>query len=130
MLSITIILWIVLFHYIFDFVFQPETWAINKSKSFLTLNKHVGLYGLMWLPVAYFVFKFTLSESIVFAFVTYILHLGTDYISSKIVSKKFANKQLGDPIPNLGAFSMIGLDQVFHYFSLFSTYYVIYFGII
>ena len=57
--------------------------------------------------------------------ITFILHFATDYITSRIVSKRFADKYYGSPIPNFGAFSIIGLDQVLHYAQLFLTYYLL-----
>jgi hypothetical protein len=59
----------------------------------------------------------------VFVFITFVLHTTTDYYTSRIVSKKFANNHYGSPIPNFGAFSIIGFDQVLHYVQLFLTYY-------
>lgn len=67
---------------------------------------------------------FTL-KFLLFFLITFVTHTITDYITSRIVSKKFANKHLGSPIPNFGAFSMIGFDQVIHYGTLFLTYHYV-----
>jgi hypothetical protein len=42
------------------------------------------------------------------------------------VSKKFADHYYGSPIPNFGAFSTIGFDQVLHYVQLIITWWFIF----
>ena len=59
---------------------------------------------------------------ITFPLITFVFHTLTDYFTSKIVSRKFANQEYGSPIPNFGAFTVIGFDQVLHYVQLFLTY--------
>lgn len=124
---------IVVLHYIADFIFQAETWAVNKSKDFGSLTKHTATYSALW-----FVFSasmFSLYEGIGlylsvigalgFCLITFILHTITDYFTSKVTSRMFAAGKIGSPIPNFGAFSVIGFDQVLHYLQLFSTYWII-----
>jgi hypothetical protein len=60
--------------------------------------------------------------SLLFGVITFITHTATDYFTSRIVSKKFAKQEYGSPIPNFGAFTIIGIDQVLHYIQLFLTY--------
>jgi len=57
--------------------------------------------------------------------ITFILHTLTDYFTSKIVKYKFNKKHYGSFIPNFGAFTIIGLDQLLHYIQLFLTYYLL-----
>ena len=54
--------------------------------------------------------------------ITFISHTITDYFTSRIVSKRFKDGHLGSAIPNLGAFTVIGFDQVLHYIQLFTTF--------
>jgi hypothetical protein len=61
----------------------------------------------------------------IFAAITFVIHFATDYVTSRIVKKRFEAKHFGSPIPNLGAFSIIGFDQVLHYTQLFLTYYIL-----
>lgn len=99
---------------------QDEKWALGKSKNAYDLTIHVGVYTLCWVIPA----NLLLSYNFVwFVLVTFIAHWFTDYFTSRIVSKKFENKHYGSPIPNLGAFSVIGFDQVLHYTQLILTYY-------
>lgn len=125
-------------HWIADFVFQDEDWATNKSKSFKSLVKHTATYSIIW----YWVFvMFAIAGNYfggpsrvemgwstwmgLFPIITFVFHTITDYFTSKIVSRKFANNEYGSPIPNTGAFTVIGFDQVLHYIQLFVTYYLL-----
>ena len=61
---------------------------------------------------------------LIFVGITFVLHTLTDFLTSKVVHGLFENKKFGSPIPNLGAFSAIGFDQVLHYIQLVLTYYL------
>lgn len=102
---------------------QDEDWAVNKSKDVQALTKHVALYSILWLPVAYWIFKFDFNFSCGFVVVTFLTHFTTDYFSSKVTSRMFVAGKFGTHIPNTGAFSVIGFDQMLHYYALFVTYY-------
>ena len=139
MFTLTEIFAIFIIHYIADFIFQDEKWALGKSKNWNDLIAHTLTYSGIWMMVGviftfpyfhpevdsskylFFCAKFTM----IFPFITFIFHTITDYFTSRIVSKKFANKEFGSPIPNFGGFSMIGFDQVLHYVQLFLTYYLL-----
>lgn len=135
-MTLTIIFTIIIVHWIADFVFQAEDWAINKSKNIGSLVMHTATYSAMWFIPAGFLFSFPCNVSIfeicvdvpkVFAFVTvtFVAHTITDYFTSKIVSKRFADNYYGSPIPNFGAFTIIGFDQILHYVQLFLTYHLL-----
>lgn len=113
---------IVVMHWIVDFIFQAEKWSLGKSKSWLPLLKHTTVYSSLWL-IPVWVMTENLINSLLFVGVTFIAHTITDYFTSRIVSKKFANNYYGSPIPNFGAFSTIGFDQVLHYLQLILTWY-------
>lgn len=129
-MSLAVILSIILIHWVADFVFQAEVWAENKSKELKPLLKHTYTYSAIWLIVGSLA-KATgaihLEPGVLslFVLITFVLHTATDYFTSKIVSKRFANKHYGSPIPNFGAFTVIGFDQVLHYTQLFLTYYLL-----
>lgn len=113
---------IVLMHWIADFIFQAEKWGLGKSKSWIPLLKHTIVYSSFWL-IPVWVMTENLINSLLFVGVTFIAHTITDYFTSRIVSKKFANNYYGSPIPNFGAFTTIGFDQVLHYLQLILTWY-------
>lgn len=114
---------IIVIHWIADFVMQDEKWALGKSKNWKDLLSHTMTYSFMWI-VGLGLFIPTLMALPLFYFViiTFICHTTTDYFTSRVVSKRFTDKYLGGPIPNFGAFSIIGFDQVLHYVQLFITY--------
>jgi hypothetical protein len=125
---------IVLIHWIADFVFQAEEWANNKSKNNIALYKHVITYSTLWLlPICLMLgierphetTEWYVYSTLIFFVLTFCCHFITDYITSRIVSKKFANEEYGSPIPNTGAFTVIGFDQVLHYAQLFLTFHLL-----
>ena len=115
---------IVVIHFIADFIFQAEEWATNKSKSNFVLFKHVTAYTIIWSVSGLFIFSDPFKY-LIFLLVTFVAHFTTDYFTSRIVSRKFANNEYGSPIPNFGAFTVIGFDQVLHYGQLFLTYHLL-----
>ena len=123
MIALEVILIIVFWHWVTDFVFQDEKWALGKSKHTGDLLAHTATYSFLWIiPMVYLL---TVPQVLVFIAVTFIAHTITDYFTSRWVSKKFANNYYGKPIPNFGAFSSIGFGQVLHYFQLFTLYYIL-----
>lgn len=123
MLSIYELLSLIIIHWFADFLMQDEKWALGKSKNNRDLTYHVLTYSSIWL--GYFIVYsiiFNNYKMLWFAPITFVCHWLTDYFTSRIVSKKFENKQFGSPIPNWGAFTIIGIDQVLHYIQLFVTY--------
>lgn len=120
---------LIVIHYIADFIFQTEDMAMNKSKDFNKLLKHTITYTILvsGLIIAYLkLINFELTLQIIFLFplIIFVTHTIIDYFTSKIVSKKFKDKEFYTGIPNFGgAFSVIGFDQVLHYATLFLTYY-------
>lgn len=124
---------IFIFHWIADFIFQSETMANNKSWSISWLLKHTITYSLIistlllgFLTIVHIndlVFPHNLISGVSKFFIsTFIFHTLTDYCTSKIVKYKFQANEYGSPIPNFGAFTVIGLDQVFHYLQLYLSY--------
>jgi len=127
MISLLVIFSILVTHYFADFIMQDEEWATNKSKSIKALLKHTVVYTTCWIPVISILGLLTCYSPNMLWFIpiTFVLHTLTDYITSRIVSKKFAKGEFGSPIPNTGAFSVIGFDQLLHYSQLFLTYYLL-----
>ena len=116
---------IVVMHWIADFIFQAEKWSLGKSKAWTPLLKHTVTYSSLWL-IPVWAMTGNLINSILFVGITFIAHTITDYFTSRIVSKKFANNYYGSPIPNFGAFSTIGFDQVLHYLQLILSWHCLF----
>jgi hypothetical protein len=126
---------IIIVHFIADFIMQDEKWALGKSKNWDDLLSHTFIYSLVWFFTISVIltlkaeagldYLVILPISAVFMVITLITHTATDYFTSRIVSKKFAEGKYGSAIPNFGAFTTIGADQVLHYIQLFLTYYLL-----
>jgi hypothetical protein len=127
---------IIIIHWIADFVFQDEKWALGKSKNWKDLLSHTLTYTFAFYCLG-FAIPYWLNgrthiglptnniQLLLFFPITLICHTITDYFTSRIVSKKFAKQEYGSTIPNFGAFTIIGIDQVLHYIQLFTTYYLL-----
>lgn len=116
---------LILFHYIADFIFQDEKWAKAKSYDFNALTDHTIIYSSVMGLLTFFCLPLEFASGLHwggFVLITFITHTITDYFTSKMVAKKFKENKLGSSIPNFGAFSIIGFDQVIHYATLFLTY--------
>ena len=121
---------IIVIHWIADFVMQDEKWALGKSKNWKDLLSHTATYSYsFWILInmcsELFSLGLTFYWSFYFLLITFVCHTITDYFTSRVISKRFANKHLGGPIPSFGAFSIIGFDQVLHYVQLFITYWIL-----
>ena len=99
---------LLLVHYIADFWAQTHWQATNKSKSNYALSRHVFVYSLFLLP-----------WGLGFALLNGVLHIVTDYFTSRISSKYF---QKGD---YKKGFATVGLDQLIHSYCLIITLYYI-----
>lgn len=127
MISIWVIIGILFVHWVADFICQSDKMAQNKSSKREWLIYHAFMYTLVF-AIALIIFSFfslvTVLGYLKFVVGVFLLHLITDAITSKIVSKKFKNNHLGGDIPNFGAFTMIGLDQWLHFVQLILVYYL------
>lgn len=135
---------ILIIHWIADFIFQDEKWALGKSKNWTDLLKHTATYSSVWLLAGFCIYlkdfkpydlahqeeisaywQHYIPLGLLFILITFVFHTLTDYFTSRIVSKQFEKKHYGSSIPNFGGFTTIGFDQLLHYFQLFTTYYLL-----
>lgn len=108
------ILWIIFAHWIADFVCQTHWQASNKSKNIEALTLHVTTYSMVMFFMCFpFIIK-TQDEAMIFLGITFICHLCTDFITSKINAKLFGNWHW--------FFVSVGFDQVLHYAQLLLTW--------
>ena len=122
--TILVILWLIFSHWVADFICQDEAWALKKKESFVSLLKHTLTYSCI--ITAMFFNYLSLIGLLYFFIGTLVSHTFIDYFTSKIVGKRFADKHLGSAIPNMGAFTIIGFDQVLHYISMIFLLYFCY----
>jgi len=119
-----IILWILCIHYVADFIYQDEKWAVNKWNDFQALISHTLVYSTLLTAGVY---SFLTPVNLLYFFlITLFTHTSVDYVTSKIVHNMFEKKHYGSEIPNFGGFSIIGLDQLIHFFTLILTFYYLY----
>ena len=122
MIPFSILFFILLTHWVADFVCQTDWMARNKSQSNWPLFVHCCVYTLAFIPFT--VWAIPVSNVIWFLVFTFGLHYYIDYNTSRITSKLSAQGKFGsNTIPNFGMFSIIGLDQFLHYICLIGTYY-------
>jgi len=101
-------------HYIADFVVQTDWQATYKSKRMDALGYHVGSYTLVLASGTLFMFH-SFFDWAMFLLVNAILHLFTDYCTSRISSRMFAEKQYHN------FFVVVGADQLIHQVTLAGT---------
>lgn len=100
-------------HWIADFVLQTHWQATNKSKDNDALLRHVGTYTAVLALVVPFIFPSeTNRQLLIFVAVNGVLHLATDYFTSRASSKLWAKQDWHN------FFVVIGLDQLIHQLTL------------
>lgn len=111
------ILIIIFIHWVADFLLQTQKMAMNKSKDNYWLFCHVLIYSATWFFVG--LFLFAPVPVALFTGTTFICHFITDYLTSRWTSKLYKQEKFyGFP----AFFSVIGLDQFFHYAQLIICY--------
>lgn len=94
-------------HWVADFVLQTHWQASNKSKNFEALSPHVCSYTAALGFGALIMFGTSVSF-VSFVLANFMLHLVTDFCTSRVTSKLYAK---GD-IHNF--FVVVGFDQLIH----------------
>ena len=117
MINLSIILGILFLHWVGDFVLQTDWQATNKSKNNLALTSHVASYSIVW-TLASLVYSATTGNwwMLLFVPITFVCHWITDYYTSRINSKLWADKKVHY------FFVSIGFDQFLHYAQLLITF--------
>ena len=92
-------------HFIGDFILQSDWMAQNKSKSNKALLIHVAVYSL---PLFLFGWQFAILNAVI--------HGAIDYMTSRIASQLWADKQVH------WFFVVIGFDQFLHTACLLTSY--------
>lgn len=109
-------------HYIGDFIFQSHWMGVNKSKNTWVLALHVLIYTWNLLLGSILIFSPTLTAPpsmlggiLTFVAVNGLLHFCTDFVTSRMTSALYANKEFHR------FFCVIGLDQLIHQATLAAT---------
>jgi hypothetical protein len=108
------IVWMLIIHYLADFIFQTPEKKTRKSKSIKWLGLHCFAYTgtlLILMPMG----------AVMFAVVNGLSHYIIDYFTSRITSRLYEKKKYNT------FFNTIGFDQLLHTAILMLTY-CLYFG--
>lgn len=111
MCDLVIISLLLVTHFIGDFILQTDEQAKGKSSSNLTLFQHICTYII---PFA--VLGFIVPISFAFLLVNAVLHFCTDWCTSRITKKLWAEGKVHN------FFVTIGADQLIHALTLIWTY--------
>lgn len=123
-ISLFLVFYILLFHWIADFVFQTDKMARGKSKEWWPLLSHTLTYSAVMIialgilsGINYMKNGETIPTSVIlhFAWITFIFHTAQDYITSRINSRLHAAGKIHE------FFVSIGFDQLLHFIQLLLT---------
>ena len=113
-----ILILLLFFHWFFDFILQPRSWADEKWCNMLALIGHTSVYGLglfcfaacPWLGLPR-----DLGAIFMFTGLNWFLHGFTDFFTSKVNHMYYESKKYYQ------FFGMIGFDQFIHVATLLIT---------
>lgn len=124
MISLTVILILLLAHFLADFPFQTKWMAENKSYHMYPLLCHTLTYSTVLTIFVIFLIGCTTDCSdigwVFFWVWTFITHTLIDLITSRLVSWYYSIKQYRN------MFFVIGLDQLLHTVQVLVTYYILF----
>lgn len=120
--ELIIVLGILFSHWVSDFVLQSDRMARDKSKDMDALLSHVAVYyiSMSVLTGSMFWYLYGADDSLwgyiaLWWMVNGVLHIGVDFLTSRINSKLWAKGNMHN------FFVSIGFDQFVHYACLFGT---------
>lgn len=118
MIALYTLFTILIGHFIFDFFFQTDKMAQGKSKNYVDLSAHVGVYtiGLVLIAILNYQYFAAFGVGLAWVIINSIAHFFTDYFSSRSSSRLYRDNQFHD------FFGTIGLDQLVHYVTLTGTF--------
>jgi len=122
-MTLTLLFYLLVVHWIADFCLQLREWAINKSSNNIALTKHVTTYTVcLWVAAIWLnaFHEYPLSLSVVglsahWALLNGVAHWVTDFCTSRLTTHFYNKGRMHE------FFCVIGLDQVLHYVVLFWT---------
>lgn len=122
-MTLTIIISVLLIHFVSDFLYQTNNQTLNKGRSIKELLKHTSIYSVL----SGCLLQLMLQEDmfgaqelllpIYFTLITFVTHTVVDFFTSKLTSKLWND---GYKQVNLILF---GFDQIIHLIILFTTIY-------
>lgn len=107
---------LLLAHWTGDFLFQTSDMATKKSHSVKWLGIHVLTYTVVLFCFSVFIFDF--KSALYFTIINGLLHLLTDFITSKVISHYTEKPRVFYPI--------LGFDQMVHTLTLYVSFLMYY----
>jgi len=115
-MSVYIIIYVLLAHWVSDFIFQTDWMATNKSKKILPLLAHTSVYSVSMGLILIDTFgEFDSQASLEFIAIMFVSHTMIDFVTSKATSFLWQKKRIRN------FFDTVGLDQWLHYVTIFLT---------
>lgn len=108
------IIWILVAHFIGDFVMQTDAMAKGKSTSNVVLFHHITWYIIPLIFVS-----ILLNISAIWVVANGAAHFVIDYFTSRRSSRLWSEGRVHD------FFVTVGFDQLLHYATLFGSYVVV-----
>ena len=118
--SVPFFIFIMVIHFLADFGLQTHKQAIGKSKEWIPLLQHTGVYSFIFFIVMYTWYANWIM-CFLFAVITFITHTATDYFTSRISNRFFTADDNSNTDYHNG-FVVIGFDQMLHYLQLWFTH--------
>jgi len=108
-------------HWVADFVLQSHWMSVNKSKRVDALLLHAATYtGVLLVGAGLILGVHKIASLLLFVGVNGLLHLATDFVTSRITSGLWQQKREHD------FFVLVGLDQLIHQVTLATTLWLIF----
>src|SRR5215468_9749457 len=108
-------------HWVGDFVLQSHWMSVNKSKRVDALLLHAATYtGVLLVGTGLILGVHKIASLLLFVGVNGLLHLATDFVTSRITSGLWQQKREHD------FFVLVGLDQLIHQVTLATTLWFIF----
>lgn len=113
---IFLFIYVLLLHWLGDFILQTRYIADNKSKNWEVLVLHVFIYSCILFTGMLCTAQYTINDLCRFTIINFIAHLGVDAITSRCTKLVIENKNV-----HL-FFVIVGFDQFLHTITLLLTY--------
>jgi hypothetical protein len=107
---------LLLLHWVSDFVLQRHAWSIAKWNSIPALLKHVATVTVALFLGTFLLLNVAFLPALAFAGINGGSHFGIDFVTSKMTHKLYDKGKLHD------FFVVIGFDQFLHVSIMYGTF--------
>lgn len=121
-ISLIVVLYLLLSHWVADFLCQSTYMGTMKSKSNAVLLFHTSIYTAVMFVLSVFILTLSVGDLFIFAAVNFTFHTAQDWATSRLTGAQFEKKIFNGLT---GGFTIIGIDQFLHYCQILITYYLL-----